>query len=195
MTLDLRRLPLLLTFTSAPPELLLYPSSSVSGGVREHCSFLSTICPTNAASSRRCAPEEQRRRVCVWRCVRRDEGEYARVEGKVRERERGAAGSLSSSTCSIDGMLQAASSSSMLAYAAQESCWMRLSARSRESANCAARSVTLKRGGGKALVGEQGETERELSLVPVVEVVEVRVGEMGAAKVKLESNIFVLGGV
>ena len=67
---------------------------------------------------------------------------------------------------------------------------MRLSARRRESANCAARSVTLKRGGGqKALVGEQGETEREGLRVPV-EAMEVRVGEMGAAsKVKLESNM------
>lgn len=68
---------------------------------------------------------------------------------------------------------------------------MRLSLRMRESANWAARSVTLKRGGGKALVGEQGETERELCLVPEAEVVEVRVGERGVSKVKLESNMLI----
>lgn len=47
----------------------------------------------------------------------------------------------------------------------------------------------LKRGAGKALVGEQGETEREVSRVSDVEVVEVRVGEVGAPKVKLSANM------
>lgn len=50
--------------------------------------------------------------------------------------------------------------------------------------------MTLKRGGGKALVGEQGETERVGALVSSdVEVVEVRVGEEGELKVKFESNM------
>lgn len=77
----------------------------------------------------------------------------------------------------------------MFAYASHESWKMRLSFRILESANCEARSVTLKRGGGNTLVGEHGETERELSLVSVVEVVEVRVGERGASKVKFSSNM------
>lgn len=58
----------------------------------------------------------------------------------------------------------------------------------RESANCAERSDTEKRGGGKALVGEQGETEREESRVEE-SVVDVRVGEAGWPKVKFSSNI------
>lgn len=47
----------------------------------------------------------------------------------------------------------------------------------------------LKRGGGKALVGEHGETEREVSRVSEVEVVEVSVGESGWSSVKLSSNM------
>lgn len=66
---------------------------------------------------------------------------------------------------------------------------MRLSDLKRESANCAAKSVMLKRGGAKALVGEHGETEREVSRVPEVKVVEVRVGESEGSKLKFSSNM------
>lgn len=55
---------------------------------------------------------------------------------------------------------------------------IRESLRIRESANCAERSVTEKRGGGNALVGEHGETDREESLVDE-SVVDVSVGEAG----------------
>ena len=68
---------------------------------------------------------------------------------------------------------------------------MRLSARSRESENCAARSVMLKRGGGNALVGEQGETEREVSRVSVSKVGDAKVGEGEESKVKFSENILI----
>ena len=53
----------------------------------------------------------------------------------------------------------------------------------------AARSVTEKRGGGYGPVGEQGETDREVSLVDNVLALESIDGDLKVSKEKFSSNI------
>lgn len=56
-------------------------------------------------------------------------------------------------------------------------------------ANDAARSVTEKRGGGNGPVGEQGETDLEVSLVDNVLVLESIEGDLAGSKEKFSLNI------
>ena len=49
--------------------------------------------------------------------------------------------------------------------------------------------MTEKRGGGYGPVGEHGETDREVSLVDIVWLVESSDGDLGVSNVKLASNM------
>lgn len=53
-----------------------------------------------------------------------------------------------------------------------------------------ARSVTEKRGGGKGVVGEQGETDLETSSLDEVLLLVSNDGDRDALKEKLSSNMF-----